>query len=515
MGELINKIKLNNTGLTVPNYLFKGNKVKYYGDFSVNVAFLDKKNNWKNLKSNVLEPDENSFDKHSLTVIETVLTARGIMVVYDSSYQERGIAYLNIGLAFFDPKKPDKLIWRNESPFYSYEVKTDEDIIPNETIFDGEEMILTWKLGVEEEIEVRIPHPYIHLDTGSKKRSNLKKQFEVKRYYNNPIIKPKEENNWETKATFNPAALYTQDKIHLVYRAIGTNDVSVLGYASSRDGFNIKERLNYPIFLNRRGGKNIYNKDKSEKSPISYISGGGGEGGCEDPRITLIDDTVYLTYTSFDGWGSLRMALTSISLKDFLDHEWNWEKPIMISPPGEIHKNWVLFPEKINGKFAVLHSISPDISIEYLEDLKPKKEKRYIKSFFSSVANLGRWDSKIRGAGPPPIKTSKGWLLLYHAMDVFSDPDKYKLGAMLLDLKNPQKIIARSKEPILEPNEDYENDGWKAGVSYSCGAVKKGNKLLIYYGGADTVTCVAGTNLNIFVKELLETGKPKINKLKH
>lgn len=68
-------------------------------------------------------------------------------------------------------------------------------------------------------------------------------------------------------------------------------------------------------------------------------------------------------------------------------------------------------------------------------------------------------------------------------MDVFRDPNRYKLGVMLLDLNDPQKIIARSKEPILEPDESYENDGWKAGVSYCCGAVVRDGQLLIYYGG--------------------------------
>lgn len=97
----------------------------------------------------------------------------------------------------------------------------------------------------------------------------------------------------------------------------------------------------------------------------------------------MIDDVIYLTYTAFDGWGSLRMALSSISLKDFLNKEWNWEEPIMISPPGEIHKNWVLFPEKINGKFAVLHSVNPDVLVDYLDDLDFKGEDKYIKGFLA------------------------------------------------------------------------------------------------------------------------------------
>ncbi len=181
----------------------------------------------------------------------------------------------------------------------------------------------------------------------------------------------------------------------------------------------------------------------------------------------------------------------------------------MISRPGEIHKNWVLFPEKIDGKFAVLHSINPDILIEQLDDLE-FNDKEHIDGFFSTQKNKDRWDSWVRGAGPPPIKTKDGWLLIYHAMDIYNDPDKYKMGAMLLDLKNPQKIIARSKEPILEPDMHYENEGWKAGVSYCCGAVVKDDQLMIYYGGADKVSCVATADADKFVKTLLKSGKPKM-----
>ena len=169
----------------------------------------------------------------------------------------------------------------------------------------------------------------------------------------------------------------------------------------------------------------------------AYFSGGGWNGGCEDPRLTLIEGTVYLTYTAFDGWGSIRIALSSIALEDFLNKNWKWKKPAMISPPGEIHKNWVLFPEKINGKFAILHSISPNIMMDYfdtLDDFDDGENSDHPRANTIAVSNTGAWDSWIRGAGPPPLKTKDGWLLLYHAMDL-RDPNRYKLGAMLLDLE--------------------------------------------------------------------------------
>lgn len=348
-----------------------------------------------------------------------------------------------------------------------------------------------------------------------KSKQVFNKDFILEKSEENPIITPDSCHQWESKATFNPAAILSQDKVHLLYRAIGDDDISTLGYASSEDGSHIDERLSYPAYVQSKKGLNLKNNTASwPMSPINYISGGGWNGGCEDPRLTLVNDEVYLIYTAFDGWGSLRIALTHITLKDFLKKEWNWKEPIMISPPGEIHKNWVLFPEKINGKYAILHSICPEILIDYFNDLRFDGQT-YIKSYYESTkSRQNSWDNLIRGAGPPPIKTKQGWLLIYHAMDK-NDPNKYKLGAMLLDLENPTKILYRTDCPILEPDEWYENEGWKAGVSYCCGAVAKDGILYAYYGGADTVTCVASADLENFLQALMSKKKPKLKPHKY
>lgn len=307
------------------------------------------------------------------------------------------------------------------------------------------------------------------------------------------------------KATFNPGAIYADKRIHLLYRAIGGDDVSVLGYASSADGTTFTDRSEVPAYA-PTVAEDI---DMEESLPlaieIAYASGGGGNGGAEDPRITLIDDRVYLTYTAFDGWGSVRIGLSSIGLDDFLKNRWDqWKHPALISPPGEIHKNWVLFPEKIGGKFAILHGITPSILIEYVDSLD-FEDGTFIKSSRPSNDKVpvrkGVWDSHVRGIGPPPIKTVDGWLVLYHAIDN-RDPGRYKLGAMLLDLNDPTKILYRTRTPILEPDLDYENNGFKAGVIYSCGAVVKDGELYVYYGGSDSVTCVAMANLEKFLYEL-------------
>jgi len=338
-----------------------------------------------------------------------------------------------------------------------------------------------------------------------------KKPRQLERHESNPIIEPRTGHYWEMKATFNPGAVYADDRVHLLYRAIGGDDVSVLGYAGSDDGVSFVDRLHDPAYIPFTT-KEIVPKELQHVTDPAYCSGGGWNGGCEDPRLTLIDGTIYLTYTAFDGWGSIRVALSSIKLDDFLNKKWKWKKPAMISPPGEIHKNWVIFPEKIRGKYAILHGITPEIMVEYVDSLD-FDETTFIKSSRPPNGQVefrkGVWDGWVRGVGPSPMRTSDGWLVLYHAVDE-RDPGRYKLGAMLLDVDDPTKVLYRSNAPILEPDFDYENQGFKPGIVYSCGAVIKDGELYVYYGGGDSVACVAMANLERFLDELKKCGVPRL-----
>jgi predicted GH43/DUF377 family glycosyl hydrolase len=115
----------------------------------------------------------------------------------------------------------------------------------------------------------------------------------------------------------------------------------------------------------------------------------------------------------------------------------------------------------------------------------------------------------VRGVGPPPIKTEEGWLVLYHAMDK-NDPDKYKIGAMILDKNEPETILYRSNVPLLEPDQWYENNGHKSGVVYSCGAVAMGEKLFVYYGGSDNFVCAATVDMRLLIRRLKKTGTPSV-----
>jgi len=314
----------------------------------------------------------------------------------------------------------------------------------------------------------------------------------------NPILAPIKSHAWESEAVFNPGAIMLEGKIYIIYRAAGQEWLTSFGCAISSDGKSIDERLAYPIFMCNSRAR--LRANEMMRRPYFPNWSGGSLGGCEDPRLVQIEEHLYMTFTFYDGWNPPRLAITSISVRDFLARRYNWKTPSFISPAGQIHKNWVLFPEKINNKFALLHAISPKVLIDYLEDFD-FTNKPYVDSKYSNHLNDHRWDSSVRGAGPPPIKIPNGWLLFYHAMDK-ENPDKYKLGAMILDAKDPSKIIYRAKRPLLEPIMDYENYGFKSGVVYCCGTVIKEEKLIIYYGAADSVTCMAQAPLADVLKKI-------------
>jgi len=314
----------------------------------------------------------------------------------------------------------------------------------------------------------------------------------------NPIILPKSENNWECWQVFNPGVILLEGKVHFLYRAIGKDFVSRIGYASSEDGFHITERSPDPIYEHPKGNPFI------RFFPFS----GGSFQGAEDPRIVRVnnEDTLYMTYTACDT--TLGVALTSIKVKDFLNKNWNWKTPRIISNPTQVHKNWVIFPERINGMYAILHSINP-ITIEYRETLE-FQEGEFIESQYDPfIKKEDGWESWLRGAGAPPVKTKDGWLLFYHGLDK-TNSGRYKVGVSLLDLKDPTKVLCTSSYPILEPEEDYELNGFKPGIVYVTGAIVKNSELLVYYGASDSYVCVAHTNLKEFLDRLQKRSWAKI-----
>ena len=310
--------------------------------------------------------------------------------------------------------------------------------------------------------------------------------IKLKRYVNNPILNPIPEHDWEAKAVFNTAAIYLDNQVHLVYRAMSHDNISTFGYASSDDGINIDTRLAEPIYVPRI-------EEEKTKNP-------GGNSGCEDPRITQIGDTLYMCYTAFDGVNPTRVALTTISVEDFLNHNWNWAVPKIITPPGIDSKNACVLPEIINGKYYIFHRFYPCIWIDAVDDLN-FGENDWVKGSAWIKPRSDKWDSRKIGIAGPPIKTDHGWLLIYHAI---TESDRhYRLGAILLKLDNPTQTLARTDYYLFEPRLEFELDGQEDDVVFSCGSVVIDDNLYVYYGGADKSIGIATCNFTELVNDLI------------
>jgi len=313
--------------------------------------------------------------------------------------------------------------------------------------------------------------------------------IKLNRFDGNPIISPREGLLWEEKGTFNPTAFYENGSVHILYRAVSNDRVSRIGYARSTDGFYIVERLHEPIYSPR------------EEFEQKTVEDGGS--GCEDARITKIGDRLYMCYTAFNGKDA-RVAITSISVQDFLARNWNWEKPTVMTEPGVFDKDGSIFPEKINDKFAIFHRPGDSIWLDFVDELSFGNDK-WLKGTEVIKPRGDRWDNARVGISSPPIKTDLGWLVLYHGI---KDPEHaYKASAMLLSLSDPTKIIAIYNEPLFEPVMKYEKEGPVPNVIFPCGAVPLKDELFVYYGGADRVVGVCTCNLEELVNDILTEGR--------
>lgn len=488
--------------MLIPNYKYEGNYVAYTGEGGIKLAISKDLKVWQVNREPLLEPRKKYFDNFPLEVGSVLVTERGILVIYFVKVFKRENESYTLGAALFDKENPARLLWRSEEPIWTQpEEWNTKPVYPMGALHFKEKFILYFGIEGESVNAVAFSNfdDVFNLTAATATHPVLKKHME------NPIITPAMKHSWEDMSTFNPAAIYEDGKVHLLYRAQGKNNTSTIGYATSKDGVTIDERLKEPIYwpteeFETPGGAPYH--------PNIQFMSGGGWGGCEDPRVTKLDDRFYLTYVAYNGRDHPRVAISSIAKDDFMNRDWSkWAKPKLISPPGIVDKNACIFPEKINGKYVMMHRIFPNILIDFLDDLEFEKEP-YLKGEHKISPRENAWDSRKAGAGPPPIKTKDGWLLIYHAVDD-RDDKQYKIGAMLLDLEDPTKVLYRSNMPILKPTEWYENHGFKAGVAYPCGAVVIDDNLYVYYGGADSYVCVAARDLNEFISELKVTSEVK------
>lgn len=335
--------------------------------------------------------------------------------------------------------------------------------------------------------------------------------FQLQRYESNPILSPKTGSWWESEVTTNPAAWYDEEEglVYLVYRAAGDDEEHRihLGLAASKNGYDFERVFEEPI--------------------LSPLQGSIDNGCVEDPRIIKIGNWYYFTsatrpFPPGRYWlneanqadkgaefpeefpVALRENLTSTQLyltKDFR----SWIRAGRLTNPKLDDRDVLIFPEKVGGKWITLHrpmqwhgegfpNAWPAMWLARSDDLLEWKDMKLLaKGEFP-------WEEKI-GANNPPLKTEYGWLQIYHGVGA---DKQYRLGAMLLDLKDPMKVTHRTPEPIYEPKSEYETQGLYNGVCFPCGHVVIDGTYFLYYGGGDVHCCVATAPLQDFLGHLLE-----------
>lgn len=231
-----------------------------------------------------------------------------------------------------------------------------------------------------------------------------------------------------------------------------------------------------------------------EEQPFVFPIAKEESFGMEDPRVTKIDDTYYINYTSVTENGP---ATSLVRTKDFSQYE---RLGIIFAPEN---KDVTIFPEKINGKYMAFNRPVPSGlgNPEMWLAQSPDLIHWGMQSHFCGIsdADENSWDNGRIGGGAVPFKTEKGWIKIYHAAD---KNNRYCLGVFLLDLLDPSKVIAKTMEPILQPEEIYEKEGFFGNVVFTCGCLLEGNNVILYYGAADDKICRADIKLDDIFKEL-------------
>lgn len=324
--------------------------------------------------------------------------------------------------------------------------------------------------------------------------------MKLKRYENNPVLAPNPSSEWDNLVTCNPGVWYEQGVFYMLYRAAGDDPEHVirLGLATSTDGLHFERACDAPVFF------------PSADGPDS--------GGVEDPRIVKFGDDFYITYAfrpyppgQYWTFGHdevlrpdvnefapafLRENMTNTGLavtKDFR----TFRRLGRITDPSLDDRDVILFPEKIGGRYAMLHRPKqyvgeaygvkhPSIWIRYSDDLL---DWGHSESHLLLAGIEGTWEEKV-GGSTPPLRTDEGWLVIYHGVQN-AGRGYYRVGAMLLDLEDPLRIIGRTKNYILEPEDECEIDGFYKGCVFPTGNVILGGTLYVYYGAGDRCVSLA------------------------
>lgn len=293
-----------------------------------------------------------------------------------------------------------------------------------------------------------------------------------------PLFKPDLNRSWQAGGVFAPAVVKDGDQYRMVFRAYGNDRISRVGYAESQDGRRWQVTPE-PIVVPDAG-------DEQERF------------GLEDPRITRLGDKFYITVTAADGhtrynnwyWKTRVIILATQDFKQF--------ERIYPELPDKNNKDAVLFPEKVNNQYWLLHRIMPQIWISHSSDLVRWQDHTPI-----ATPTDNSWESLRIGAGAQPIKTDDGWLLFYHGV---SQTNVYCMSAMLLDLNNPAQVTHRLNYPLLEPIRSYEEVGVVPRVVFGTSALEWNRReYWLYYGAADTSIALAKIDKKPLLKALLSS----------
>lgn len=318
--------------------------------------------------------------------------------------------------------------------------------------------------------------------------------------------------DFEKNGVFNPACVGVGDEVWMYYRAVSEKNISTIGLCRLKDN-KIIERFDKPIM-------------EPEHDYESY--------GIEDPRITLVDGTFYMFYTAFDGTNAQIAYATTKELPHFekkglllprttyeeASELWERSKVSLRYEAFEDRyqesrgenvllweKDAFLFPEKINGKFALCHRILPGIQIMYFDkfsDLTKEFWHDHLQNLDKHVLIEPKYwyDSWNVGGGCPPVKTNSGWLFVYHAIESNPKGRTYYAAAALLDSKNPQKVIGRLKNPLISPTYSYEKRGIVSNVIFPTSILQKNDRFYIYHGAGDQYIALKSICIDELIKAL-------------
>lgn len=342
-----------------------------------------------------------------------------------------------------------------------------------------------------------------------------------KRYSSNPLLKPSDLSpsmeGMKIECLLNPGVFQFQGKIWLLLRVAEMPEQET-GYISF-PVYNEKGKVEIYRFpktdpqLNFSDPRVINYQGKDYLTTLSHLrlvcSDDGinfsippgfdpifGEGilesfGIEDCRVTQIEDTFCLTYTEVSPFG---VGVGLIQTKDWK----TFDRKGMIIPPH--NKDCAIFDQKIDGKYYALHRpSSPVLGGNYIWIAESPDLLHWGNHKCVATTRKNMWDSARVGAGASPILTGDGWLEIYHGADAHH---RYCLGALLLDLKDPSKVIARSKDPIMEPRAEYELTGFFGNVVFTNGHIVDGDTIKMYYGASDEVICGAEFSIREILSSL-------------